>query len=244
MRSRRGRIGPCISEKNGRRPSIGTPLEETLPLLDGNWDVVFRVRAYVEQLQEMFFARKADLVADDHWRAMHWLVRSFFAPEIDRTIFESFIEMGWVTSGIRKVWARVRGQRYWKDPLGRLEAIQGRSLTSGDRVNSSDEPLSKLTNARFLFRRRRFCPATGSRGFAPALPRSVSHSGRRRWPTAHLLCRQFVRLDAESDPENRRPGTGRLGAARRGRTLRCRDALVFLPRDPARTGGAAGGRAA
>jgi hypothetical protein len=33
----------------------------------------------------MFFARKADL-ADDHWRVMHWLVRSFFAPEVDRMI--------------------------------------------------------------------------------------------------------------------------------------------------------------
>jgi hypothetical protein len=52
---------------------------------DGNWDLLCRLRAYVEQLQEMFFARKADLVADNHRRTMHWLVRSFFAPEIDNS---------------------------------------------------------------------------------------------------------------------------------------------------------------
>jgi hypothetical protein len=112
-------------------PTIGTPLEKTLILLDGNWDVVFRLRAYVEQLQEMFFARKADLVADDHWRAMHWLVRSFFAPEIDRTIFESFAEMGWVTPEFAKFGREFAASGTWKDPLGRLEVIHGSSLTSG-----------------------------------------------------------------------------------------------------------------
>jgi hypothetical protein len=60
-------------------PTIQTALERPLELLDGNWEVLFRVRTYVEQLQEMFFARNADLVADDHWRAMHWLMRGFLA---------------------------------------------------------------------------------------------------------------------------------------------------------------------
>jgi hypothetical protein len=105
-------------------------LEKTLALLDENWDVLFRVRAYVDQLQEMFFARKADLVADDHWRVMHWLVRSFFAPEIDRTIFESFIEMGWVTPEFAKFGRDYVADAVWKDPLGRLAPIQGRALIS------------------------------------------------------------------------------------------------------------------
>lgn len=118
-------------------PTIGTPLEKTLALLDGNWDLVFRLRAYVEQLQEMFFARKAGLVADDHWRAMHWLVRSFFAPEIDRTIFESFVEMGWVTPEFAKFGREFAVSGTWKDPLDRLEAIPGSSLTSVAPVSSS-----------------------------------------------------------------------------------------------------------
>ena len=118
-------------------PTIGTPLEKTLTLFEGNWDLVFRVRAYVEQLQEMFFARKADLVADDHWRVMHWLVRSFFAPEIDRTIFESFIEMGWVAPEFAKFGREFAASGIWKDPLGRLEAIHGSSLFQKHRVSSS-----------------------------------------------------------------------------------------------------------
>jgi hypothetical protein len=85
----------------------------------------------------MFFARKADLVADDHWCVMHWLVRSFFAPEIDRTIFESFIEMGWVTPEFAKFGRDYVADAVWKDPLGRLAPIQGRALISapGERKN-------------------------------------------------------------------------------------------------------------
>lgn len=109
-------------------PTIGTPLEKTLTLLDGSWDLLFRLRTYVEQLQEMFFARKADLVADDHWRAMHWLVRSFFAPEIDRAIFENFIEMGWVTPEFAAFGRQFAASGIWKDPLGRLDSIPGRAV--------------------------------------------------------------------------------------------------------------------
>jgi hypothetical protein len=98
-------------------------------MLEGNWEVLFRVRTYVEQLQEMFFARKADLVADDHWRAMHWLMRGFFGPEIDRIIFESFVEMGWVTPEFAKFGREFAASGIWKDPLGRLEPIQGRAIT-------------------------------------------------------------------------------------------------------------------
>ena len=130
MQSRRARPGWRNFRKEWAPPTIGTPLEKTLALLDENWDVLFRVRAYVEQLQEMFFARKAGLVADDHWRVMHWLVRSFFAPEIDRTIFESFIEMGWVTPEFAKFGRDYVVDAVWKDPLGRLAPIQGRALIS------------------------------------------------------------------------------------------------------------------
>jgi hypothetical protein len=111
-------------------PTIGTSLERPLELLNGNFEVLFRVRTYVEQLQEMFFARKADLVADDHWRAMHWLMRGFFGPEIDRSIFESFVEMNWVTPEFAKFGREFAASGIWKDPLGRLEPIQGRALTT------------------------------------------------------------------------------------------------------------------
>jgi hypothetical protein len=93
-------------------PLFQTSLVRPLELLDGNWEVLFRVRTYVEQLQEMFFARKADLVADDHWRAMHWLMRGFFGPEIDRIIFQSFVEMGWGTPEFAEFGARARRLQY------------------------------------------------------------------------------------------------------------------------------------
>ncbi len=109
-------------------PTIRTELERPLQLLEGNWEVLFRVRTYVKQLQEMFFARKADLVADDHWRAMHKLMRGFFGPEIDRTIFESFVEMGWVTPEFAKFGRDFAASGVWMDPLGRLEPMAGRPL--------------------------------------------------------------------------------------------------------------------
>jgi hypothetical protein len=68
------------------------------------------------------------LVADDHWRAMHWLMRGFFGPEIDRVIFKSFVEMGWVTSEFAKFGREFSASGIWKDPLDRLEPIQGRPL--------------------------------------------------------------------------------------------------------------------
>ena len=110
-------------------PTISTPLERPLELLDGNWDVLFRVRSYVEQLQEMFFARKANLVADDHWRAMHWLVRGFFGPQIDRELFCSFAEIGWVTPEFAAFGREYMVSGIWKDPLGRLDGIPSRPLT-------------------------------------------------------------------------------------------------------------------
>jgi hypothetical protein len=109
-------------------PIIRPSLERCLKLLDGRWEVLFRVRTYVEQLQEMFFARKADLVADDHWRAMHWLIRGFFGPEIDRDIFETFTEMNWVTPEFAEFGREFMASGIWKDPLGRLEPVQGPAL--------------------------------------------------------------------------------------------------------------------
>ena len=55
---------------------------------------------------------------------------SFLAPEIDRTIFESFSEMGWVTPEFAEFRRGFAASGPWKDPLGRLEAIQGNPLTS------------------------------------------------------------------------------------------------------------------
>ena len=112
-------------------PGIQAALERPLGLLDGNLEALIRVRTYVEQLQEMFFARKAELVADDHWRAMHWLMRGFFGPEIDRIIFESFVEMGWVTPEFAKFGREFADSGIWKDPLGRLEPIQGNAIIPG-----------------------------------------------------------------------------------------------------------------
>ena len=108
--------------------TVKTTLERPLALLDGQWDVLFKVRTYVEQLQEMYFARKGDLVADDHWRAMHWLVRGFFGPQVDRMIFESFAEMGWVTPEFAQFGRDFAGSGIWKDPLGRLDPVKGQPL--------------------------------------------------------------------------------------------------------------------
>jgi hypothetical protein len=109
-------------------PTISTALEQPLQLLDGQWEVLFKVRTYVEQLQEMYFARKADLVADDHWRAIHWLVRGFFGPKVDRIIFESFVEMGWVTPEFAQFGRDFVRSGTWTDPLGRLDPVKGAPL--------------------------------------------------------------------------------------------------------------------
>ena len=100
-------------------------LAEMLELLGGDWRLVFVVRMYVEQLQEMFLARKADLVADEHWRAMHALMRGFFTPEPDRLIFRSFTELGWVTPEFAKFGRDFIETGLWVDPLGRLEPLRG-----------------------------------------------------------------------------------------------------------------------
>ena len=47
-------------------PEFSDEVAELLDKLGGDWETLFVVRMYVEQLQEMFFARKADMVADDH----------------------------------------------------------------------------------------------------------------------------------------------------------------------------------
>ena len=48
----------------------------------------------------------------------------------DRTIFESFVEMGWVTREFAKFGREFAASGIWKDPLGRLGAIHGRSLVT------------------------------------------------------------------------------------------------------------------
>jgi hypothetical protein len=52
------------------------------------------------------------------------------ASNIDRTVFESFVEMGWVTPEFAKFGRRFMASGAWQDPLGRLEVIHGSSLTS------------------------------------------------------------------------------------------------------------------
>ena len=213
-------------------------------LLDGNWDLVFRLRAYVEQLQEMFVARKADLVADDHWRAMHWLVRSFFAPEIDRTIFEGFVEMGWVTPEFAKFGREFVVSGIWKDPLGRLEPIEGSSLTSRHRVSSS-LAIFKTHHARLPFPPTKISPCNWIARIRSA-PFAIGFTFRSAPMDKPLI--YFVGNSLGLMPKATRQIVDQelddWAKLARRRTLRRGDALVFLSRDPARTGGAAGRRAA
>jgi len=103
-------IPPLFSEKARElRDEVG-----------GDWETLFSVRMYVEQLQEMFFARKADMVADDHWIAMHRLMRGFFAPEIDRILFDGFTALGWITDEFARFGNDFAKSGIWRDPLGRL----------------------------------------------------------------------------------------------------------------------------
>ena len=104
---------------------LASALAEVLDLLGGDWRLVFVIRMYVEQLQEMFLARNADLVADEHWRAMHALMRGFFTPEPDRLIFRGFTELGWVTPEFAKFGGDFIETGLWVDPLGRLEPLSG-----------------------------------------------------------------------------------------------------------------------
>ena len=109
-------------------PKVLSALGEVMELLDGDWRLVFVVRMYVEQLQEMFLARKADLVADEHWRAMHALMRGFFTPDPDRLIFRSFTELGWVIPEFAEFGRDFIRTGLWIDPLGRLEPLRGTPL--------------------------------------------------------------------------------------------------------------------
>src|SRR5205814_7862147 len=80
------------------------------------------------------------------------------------------------------------------------------------------------------------------RGPLAPVPGKISSAARQGWQTSHLFRRQFVRADAESGPGNCRSGTGRLGETRRRRAPRREDAMVFVPRDVARTDRAHGRR--
>ena len=51
--------------------------------------------------------------------------------------------MGWVTPEFAKFGREYVASAIWKDPLGRLEPIQGRPLTSGDQVSSTRLASSK-----------------------------------------------------------------------------------------------------
>ncbi len=101
-------------------PEFSDEVAELLEKLGGDWETLFVVRMYVEQLQEMFFARKADMVADDHWLAMHRLMCGFFAPEIDRILFQKFASMGWITEEFARFGNDFAASGIWNDPLGRL----------------------------------------------------------------------------------------------------------------------------
>ena len=114
-------------------PKVTSALAEVLELLSGDWRLVFVVRMYVEQLQEMFLARKADLVADEHWHAMHGLMRGFFTPAPDRVIFRNFIELGWVTPEFASFGHDFIKTGIWIDPLGRIEPLRGALLDADDK---------------------------------------------------------------------------------------------------------------
>ncbi len=78
------------------------------------------LRMYIEQLQEMYFARKSDLVADDHWIAMHSIMHGFFGPEPQRRLFQIYARLGMMTSEFAQFGNEFAETGLWKDPLGRL----------------------------------------------------------------------------------------------------------------------------
>lgn len=91
----------------------------------GSWEAFSCVRTYVDHLQAAYFARKADMIADDHWLSMHGLFRGFFTPEIDRALFERLINLRLVTDEFAKFGRDYMSTRQWVDPLGRLAPIDG-----------------------------------------------------------------------------------------------------------------------
>lgn len=98
------------------------PLKEAIEVAGGNLETVFVVRNYVEQLQEAYFARKHDLMTDDHWRAMHRVVRGFLNPTQGRRYFDLFCAAGYLTDEFEAFVRDYRTTSTWKDPLRRLPA--------------------------------------------------------------------------------------------------------------------------
>ncbi|HJT45317.1 MAG TPA: hypothetical protein VJ721_03500 [Chthoniobacterales bacterium] len=86
----------------------------------GDLEAFSNLRMYVELLQEMYFARKTDMVTDDHWTAMHTVVHGFFTPQIDRELFASFVRIGMITREFADFANDFVKSGLWKDPLGRL----------------------------------------------------------------------------------------------------------------------------
>jgi hypothetical protein len=84
-------------------PAFASPFRQALGLLDGNVEALMKARVYIEYLQEMYFAR--------------------FALEIDRKLFNIFIEFGWLTEEFTKFGQDFTATSIWTDPLGRLESI-------------------------------------------------------------------------------------------------------------------------
>lgn len=86
----------------------------------GKLETFSNLRMYVELLQEMYFARKIDMVTDEHWIAMHTVVHGFFSPEIDRQVFAQFVKLGMVTKEFADFANDFITSGTWKDPLQRL----------------------------------------------------------------------------------------------------------------------------
>ncbi len=151
-------------------PAFSSEVAQLLDKVDRDTETLFTVRMYVEQLQEMFFARKADMVADDHWKVMHRLMRGFFAPEIDRAIFDGFISLGWVTDEFARF-----GQEFVQTGIGRTRS--GASL-------QSPIAMHRMSHRNGRGETQRCRRATRADRFPPALHR-LCYSFRAPLPYGH-----------------------------------------------------------
>lgn len=89
-------------------------------VVGGDVQRLYALRNYAEQLQEMYLARKHDLVTDDHWRAMRNVMDGFFSPRLYRELFDWFAYNRWLTPEFVAFGREYASTRLWKDPLHRL----------------------------------------------------------------------------------------------------------------------------
>lgn len=115
-----------VKRMNGRldpEDLARSPIMAEMIAIAGDLEGLYVVRLFLEQMQEMYFARKHDLVSDDHWPAMHRIVRGFFGPKEGRALFERMVQFGWLTEGFVAFADDYHRTLVWKDPLGRLPGV-------------------------------------------------------------------------------------------------------------------------